>query len=54
MNTNNEKAKEAWDNINSCCQTLCHKDPVIDYIKYLEQRIEELENGSTVGTEQTG
>lgn len=46
MNTKDEMAKAAWENINICCQTLCHKDPVIDYILYLENRIKELENGS--------
>ena len=52
MNIKDEKQLrlEAYDNIYQCCQTLCHRDPVIDYIKYLEDKVKELQNGSIEGT----
>jgi len=45
---------EAYDNIYQCCQTLCHRDPVIEYIKHLEMRVKELENGSSERTIEHG
>ncbi len=46
MNTEQEKclATNAHHQIDICCQTLCEKDIVKNYIKYLEEKIKELES----------
>jgi hypothetical protein len=36
MSTQEEKKVEAYSNIDICCETLCNKEKVLDYIKYLE------------------
>lgn len=49
QNTSDEKClvTEAYQELDMCCETLCHKQSVYDYIKYLEKKIEELESGTT-------
>ena len=44
MNTRGEKslATRAHQQIGICCETLCEKDVVIDYIKELESEVERL------------
>ena len=37
MKEENSLATEAKHNIEICCQTLCDKETVIDYIKQLEE-----------------
>jgi hypothetical protein len=46
MNIRKEKslAVRAHQQIGICCETLCEKDVVMDYIKQLEDKIVELEN----------
>lgn len=46
MSTRREKslAVRAHQQIGICCETLCEKDVVMDYIKQLEDKIVELEN----------
>jgi hypothetical protein len=36
MSTQEEKKVEAYSNIDICCETLCNKEKVINYIKFLE------------------
>lgn len=37
MNSELKKVSdEAWENIDICCQTLCDKEKVIQYIRHLE------------------
>lgn len=45
MNTRGEKslATRAHQQIDICCQTLCEKDVVQDYIKELEEKVQKLE-----------
>ena len=40
MSTEDEKRSEAYRNIEICCQTLCDKEAVLEYIRYLEQENE--------------
>ena len=48
MSTRGEKslATRAHQQIGICCETLCEKDVVIDYIKELEEKIEKLEKAN--------
>ena len=50
MNTRGEKslAVRAHQQIGICCETLCEKDVVIDYIQELEDKIEKLEKVNKV------
>ena len=45
MNTRGEKslAIRAHQQIGICCETLCEKDVVQDYIKELEEKVQKLE-----------
>lgn len=45
MNTRGEKSLEtrAKQNIGICCETLCDREPVEGYIKYLEDKIAQYE-----------
>lgn len=43
-------ASEAWHNLESCCETLCDKDTVIQYILFLEHKIKKLEDEKTAKT----
>jgi HPt (histidine-containing phosphotransfer) domain-containing protein len=49
MNTREEKSSacnlflEANKQLNHCCESACEKQPVRDYIEFLENRIIELE-----------
>lgn len=45
MNTRGEKSLEtrAKQNIGICCETLCDREPVEEYIKYLEDKIAQYE-----------
>ena len=45
MNTRGEKSLEirAKHNIGICCETLCDREPVEEYIKYLEDKIAQYE-----------
>lgn len=46
MNIRKEKslAVRAHQQIGICCETLCEKDVVMNYIKQLEDKVTELEN----------
>ena len=48
MNTRGEKslAVRAHQQIGICCETLCEKDVVINYIQELEDKIEKLEKAN--------
>ena len=48
MNTRGEKclATRARQQIGICCETLCEKQVVIDYIKELEEQVEKLERAN--------
>ena len=50
MNTRGEKslAVRAHQQIGICCETLCEKDVVINYIQELEDKIEKLEKANKV------
>lgn len=40
MSTEDEKvSKEAWHNIEICCQTLCDNQAVMEYIRKLEEEV---------------
>lgn len=40
----NSLATKAWEEIQMCCQTLCHKEHVVRYIKYLEETVSYLQD----------
>jgi hypothetical protein len=50
MSTNEEKCSgcslvaEAHHQMELCCESACEKQPIKDYVQYLEERIELLEN----------
>lgn len=50
MNTRGEKslAIRAHQQIGICCETLCEKDVVQDYIKELEEKVQKLERANEV------
>jgi len=42
MNSEEEIRKDCYEELSMCCQTLCNKQDVYNYIKHLENTIEEL------------
>jgi hypothetical protein len=44
MSTKEEIRNNCYVELDMCCQTLCNKQDVYDYIKYLENKIDELQD----------
>lgn len=56
MNTESKRDvnKEAWENIEICCQTLCDKEVVIAYIQKLEVENQRLKTMLETATKYDG
>jgi hypothetical protein len=56
MNTESRKGadKEAWENIEICCQTLCDKEIVVEYIRKLELENQRLKSMLETATKYGG
>lgn len=54
MHATNNLKKQAYEELEMCCETMCHKPTVYEYVQYLEHTIEilqkELYNGPNIST----